>query len=250
MRIKVIPVIRAAADERFSGKTAVVIDTLRATSNMVAGLAAGVASILPCETIREATDARKPGDLLGGERKCRKIPGFDLGNSPYEYMSSAVRGKRIVMTTTNGTRALGTVRQAAAVIACSLLNARACAAAAAEWGRDVTVLCAGTEDRFNLEDGVTAGLFIHELLQSENVEKRRTGRQTEIKIDDFGKAMLGFYRSAQDHLTKTLLDSDTGKRLSRLGLQGDVLFCSRSNRFDLVPILSGDALIPLTATVR
>ena len=72
----------------------------------LAALSAGASCVIPAETVMEARALQRPGDLLGGERFCRKIAGFDLGNSPEEYTEQIVAGKRIVLTTTNGTRAI------------------------------------------------------------------------------------------------------------------------------------------------
>ena len=78
---------------------------LRATSTMITALQAGASGIYPVETVLEARTLQREGDLLAGERFCRKIPGFDLGNSPEDFTPEAVKDRRIVLTTTNGTRA-------------------------------------------------------------------------------------------------------------------------------------------------
>src|SRR5689334_9123742 len=127
----------AALGQRDLRDTAcVVFDVLRATSSMVMALAGGANAILPVTDIPEAIAERKkdPGVLLAGERDGLRITkeltgsvDFDLGNSPREFTSRDLRGRRIVMTTTNGTRALQACSGARMVLVCSFLNLRATA---------------------------------------------------------------------------------------------------------------------------
>lgn len=233
MQIDVISNVNEARSDDLAGKTVLVIDVLRASSNMVTGLAHGSTGIVPVETVQQAKNLQEQGDLLGGERNCRKLGGFDLGNSPFEYMEG-VRGKRILMTTTNGTRAIQKAQRAGTVIACSLLNAAACAQAAAAIGRAVYILCSGTQDVFSLEDGLCAGMVVEELAGL-------TGFHAEP--NDFGLAMQSAYQASREKLKETLLDSSNGKRLIRLGFQADVEYCSKVNVYDLVPVLNNGCLV-------
>ncbi|WP_052339651.1 2-phosphosulfolactate phosphatase [Gorillibacterium massiliense] len=235
MKIRVLPMIQELPDE-WRPYTAIVIDTLRATSNIVTGLAAGASSIVPCLTPQEAEAKRQLGDLLGGERDCLIIPGFDLGNSPFEYQSDAVKDKRILMTTTNGTRGLKAAEKADRILVCSLLNAPVCAAAAYGRQQDVVVICSGTKGSFNVEDGLTAGLFLHEWLKI---------CEEHPQIDDFGLTMLHFYQTTNSDIVNLLMQCDTGTRLIRLGFQRDVAYCSQVGCIDLVPVLMDGALVPL-----
>ncbi|CAM4232458.1 2-phosphosulfolactate phosphatase [Paenibacillus tarimensis] len=233
MRIQVIPNTGEARTDQFLHKTTIVIDVLRATSTIVTALAEGASGVLPVETVMEAKTLHRQGDLLGGERFCRKIAGFDLGNSPSDYQSGAIYGRRILLTTTNGTRAIHKAGRSDHVLAGSLLNAEACASAAALLRRDIVMFCAGTHDEFAFEDGLCAGLLIDRLLKI-------AGEETET--DDLGLAMLGFYRSNEDSIAEALLRSASGKRLTKLGYAQDVTFCSQVNLFDAVPRLSGDTM--------
>src|SRR5260221_2263163 len=112
--VHLVPALFEPADLR--GGVAVVIDVLRATSTIVHALAAGAKAVIPCGEIDEARQvaARSPAGsvLLGGERKGLRIPGIDLGNSPTDYTPDVVTGKKIIFTTTNGTRALIRARDA------------------------------------------------------------------------------------------------------------------------------------------
>ena len=136
----------------------IVVDVLRATSTIVQAVDAGYSAIYCCAEVEEAQALREElGDaVLGGERGGDPLPGFDLGNSPLEYLEP--RAETLVLTTTNGTRA---VVQAAAncelVLVGSMLNLRAVAAAARERGEDVEVVCAGLRGSYSEDDAYCAG---------------------------------------------------------------------------------------------
>lgn len=236
MQIEVIANVNEARSDQMAGKTVVVIDVLRATSNMVVGLAHGCVGIIPVETIQETVKWQQPGDLRGGERNCKRPAGFDLGNSPFEYMGEEIRGKRIIMTTTNGTRAMQKTCKAHTVLAGALLNASSCARVALGLRRDLVLLCSGTQDVFSLEDGLCAGMIASEMFRLANGEK--------IAINDFGLAMMGCYEHHRDRLHEALLNSANGQRLVKLGFSDDIGYCAQTNRYDLVPVLVDGMLVP------
>lgn len=234
MQVDVIPTVNEARSDDLLQKTVIVIDVLRATSTIVTALAHHCSAVIPVETVNQAKQLQQPDDWLGGERHCKKIPGFHCGNSPSEYTSPELSGKRIIMTTTNGTRAIHKCQRAYRTIAGSLLNAEACAKAAFALKRDVVIVCAGTSDEFCLEDGLCAGLFIRYLQQLS---------EEHLETNDLGAAMKLAYNHAAERLEETLFESASGKRLCKLGLQSDVSFCAQLNRYDLVPIWKEDAMI-------
>ncbi|MEX2102582.1 MAG: 2-phosphosulfolactate phosphatase, partial [Gaiellaceae bacterium] len=144
--------------------TAIVVDVLRATSTIVQALDAGYRRVFCCAEVEEARALRESldGAVLAGERLGEAIAGFDLGNSPREFVRPL--GEQLVLTTTNGTRAV-----VAAVGACdevligSLLNIDAVAAGAAGLANDVTVVCAGVDGFFSLDDAYCAGRIVDAL---------------------------------------------------------------------------------------
>ncbi len=145
-----------------SSTVCVVFDVLRATSSMVTALAHGATEIYPVRTIEEAISLKvqMPDALLGGERHGDIIPGFQIGNSPLEYRE-AVRGRRIITTTTNGTIALRACEGAAQVLVGAVLNIEAVATVLRQtWPQHVLIVCAGTFADFALEDCCAAGLLI------------------------------------------------------------------------------------------
>jgi 2-phosphosulfolactate phosphatase len=234
MQVDVIASVAEARTEDLIHKTVIVIDALRATSTLITALAGGAKGVVPAETVQQAKQLQKEGDLLGGERSCRKIPGFDLGNSPFEYTPELVGGRRIVMTTTNGTRGIQKAQKAHHVLAGSFLNGTACAKAAHHLQRDIVIVCAGTQDVFSWEDGLCAGFISDALI-----------RQAAVELGDFGLAMLAGYRHVRERIEEALLGTSNGKRLTKLGFRGDIVFCAQRDKFGIVPVLQQGTMVPL-----
>lgn len=235
MRIDCISTISETFAPDLAGKTVIVIDVLRATSTMCTALANGAASIVPVETVAQARTTARGEDVLAGERQCKNIPGFTLGNSPLEFSSEVVLGKRVVMTTTNGTRGLHKAAKAGCVLAGSLLNAGAAARAALQLKRDIVLLCCGTQDVFALEDGLCAGMLMKEI---------RGKARDEVTPDDLSVALEGAYQAYSEKLEEVLLWSNSGVRLSQLGRKDDVTYCAQRNTHQVVPMFEGGLLRP------
>ncbi len=234
MRVDVLATVNEARSDDFLNKTAIVIDVLRATSTIVTALAYGASGVIPVETVNQAKTLKSdhPNELLGGERYGRKIAGFDLGNSPFEYMNEAVKDNKIILTTTNGTRAIYKSHKAQHILACSFLNAASCATAASSFKRDIIIVCAGTQDQFSLEDGLCAGCLIEELITQCNT----------LNMSDFAAAMLHAYGQCKQQLPEVILSSSNGRRMVQQGWEADVMHCTQRNCYDIVPILSDHVL--------
>lgn len=210
------------------GRTCVVIDVLRATSTVVEALANGARAIYPTvsseEAVRLAASLGRDDALLCGERRGLKIEGFDLGNSPAEFVAEAIAGKRLVMSTTNGTRALVASAGAARVLVVSFLNLGAAVDAVASEER-LAVVCAGKEGRFALEDAVCAGHLLA------RVRERRHG---DLELNDAAEAALvlaGRYAPDVAFLERTA----AGRALVEVGLGADLLFCAQCDRHGVLP---------------
>ncbi len=234
LKIDVIGTVGEALADDLLHKTVVAIDVLRATTVMTTALEQGCTGIVPVETVTQVKQTQDDGDLLGGERGCKKIAGFDFGNSPFEFMDGRIEGKRLIMTTTNGTRAVNKAHRASHLFAGSLRNAAACAAAALSKDRDIALLCAGTQDVFSLEDGLCAGALI--------VELRKLAGSSPLAVNDLGLAMEAAYLQSKERLKEVLLACSNGERLTRLGFKEDVGFCAELNASSVVPELSGGVL--------
>ncbi len=236
MNVDLTSTWREAEYVELSGRVAVVIDVLRATSTMVAAFDAGAASITPVASVEEAREtARALGAdaLLCGERGGIRLEGFDLGNSPREYTSEAVGGRPLVLTTTNGTSAVEVGRNAEALFACSLLNVAAVARRLAEFGRDVTIICSGTEGRLSKDDLYCGGLLVSALFSPGAVGQ----------LSDGGRVAVEWYLSRQGRSEYVLSSSQHGQRLIELGFGEDLAFCARENVSRAIPIWNGTQFV-------
>ena len=171
--------------KELEGKSVVVIDALRATSTMIVAFENGCSAFIPVATVEEARDlvAQNPEFLLAGERRALSLEGFHLGNSPRDYRPNKVKGKVVVMTTTNGTRALVASQRGAQIFIGSFLNLNALNQRLLDTGRDVLIACAGEKDLFCLEDTVCGGAIVERLektVSSHFQERRRKCRQSFI----------------------------------------------------------------------
>jgi 2-phosphosulfolactate phosphatase len=146
------------------GATAVVVDVLRATSVLTVARSNGARRVLPAGTPEEALAlrARHPGALLCGERDGRRIDGFDLGNSPFEYGAETVAGRTLVFASTNGSQALLAARRARRRVLGAFVNASAVLEEVAG-DEEVTVVCSGKLGGYALEDAALAGWLVERL---------------------------------------------------------------------------------------
>jgi 2-phosphosulfolactate phosphatase len=199
---------------------AVVVDVMRATSTIAQALASGYRRVLCCRDVEEARALRADlGEpvVLGGERNAQVIEGFDLGASPREYLEP--RAETVVMTTTNGTRSILAAASASDVVLLgSLLNLDAVAAAARVPAQDVTVVCAGFQGAFAIDDAYCAGRIL------ELVEGERT---------DAAVASLALARAFA-----SAWDGVTARTYGPPGLEEDLRWCTQENTLDVVPRFS------------
>lgn len=216
---------------RVSDKMAVVIDVLRATSVIVHAFSQGIKEIIPVETIEDALSKfREFADsevLLGGERYSCRINGFHLGNSPKEYTHERIKDKRLILTTTNGTRAFYFVSSAKKIIVGSFLNISAVVEKCLKDGLDIFIFPAGDKGYFSLEDNICGGMLIDLMIKK---------RKKEIILTDSALAALFIYQRFEDNIVGALHLSEHGKELIDLGAADDVLFCSQTDTTDVVPV--------------
>ena len=223
--------------EYFKGNSeiVVVIDVLRATSAICAAFQNGIKSIIPVATIEEAREYQKKGYLVGAERKGQIVDGFDFGNSPYSYMKEELKGKEVVLSTTNGTKALSIVSDAPIVVVGALNNLDALCEWLALQDKNVLCLCSGWQNKFNLEDTICAGAISDKLIS--------TGK---FKSDeDSSIAAKYLYLSAWDNPLGYLKSSSHRKRLKNLNLNEDIKYCLTPNKTNVIPILKNGKLVKL-----
>jgi 2-phosphosulfolactate phosphatase len=258
MRIEVIltPAELPALKQRDLGDTAcVVFDVLRATSSFVTALHHGAKAVVPVSEIPEALAWRQklPDVLLGGERDGVRIRAaqtgdvdFDLGNSPREYTPEKVRGKTIVSTTTNGTRALRAGAGAKTVVAASFLNLSATAGFLRQLSPAHAVLvCAGTRENTALEDVLAAGALCEMLeVGSSRRDDRTAQRAVPAWFSDSAEIARRTYVQAKADLTAAIATSENARRLLAIpDLRDDVSFCLQHDLFPLVARLEADGAI-------
>jgi 2-phosphosulfolactate phosphatase len=206
--------------EAASAPLGIVVDVLRATSAIAQALASGYERVFCCAEIEEARALREQlGEgLLGGERNAVKIDGFDVGASPREFLGEP-RARTVIFSTTNGTRAiLETAARADEVLLGSLLNLEAVAAAARGGGEDVTIVCAGFQGQFALDDAYCAGRIV-QLLDAEPSDAAKAA-----------DAIAGAWPDAHEGLL--------ARTYGPPGLEEDIAFCAQVGMLDVVPRLS------------
>jgi 2-phosphosulfolactate phosphatase len=233
VRIDVTLTAEAVDPGSIVATTVLVVDVLRASTTMTVALAAGATAIVPVPDAEEARRRRAAAGadaLLAGERRGNTIDGFDLGNSPVEFASAAVRGKTIVFTTSNGTRALLAARGAAAIGVAGLVNLSAAAAWAIAAERDIAIVCAGERGARSLEDVVCAGLLVDRMKTAEpSVHLTATA-------DDAAAAARPY---AKD-VARLRAASSWARHLVRSGRGGDVDACLTIDTTTLVPVFLPD----------
>lgn len=227
--------------EELAGGTVVVIDVLRATSTIVTALANGAAAVIPClevdEARRIAAGLEAGTALLGGERGGLLIEGFDLANSPQEYSADRVRGRNIVFTTTNGTRAIQQCRQARRVLFGAFVNLSTLCDALRNDDATLHLLCAGTQDRITREDALLAGAVAVRLLKGD----------ADVMLNDEAALLGGAWRDFEQScsgeranataLAETLRHSRGGRNAIATGNEADIVAAARIDASPVVPEL-------------
>ncbi len=227
----------------------VIIDVLRATTTIITALAGGAAEVRPCLDASEARQKAKSLGrqvcLLGGEEKGKRIAGFDLGNSPLEYLASGkIRNKIIFFTTTNGTLAM----QRAGAINClpvyiaALLNMSAVSSRLVDkvlsnsFSR-ITLLCSGLYGWPSVEDTFGAGLMANEIKQ------RLLQSDTGTELNDGASIAIGFAGGNEQRALEILMSSEHGRYLQSIGFSADIEFASQIDSYDIIPVFDGERIV-------
>jgi 2-phosphosulfolactate phosphatase len=213
-------------DEAGAAPTGIVIDVIRATSTICQALASGYERVFCTAEVEEARALREEvGEgALGGERKNVVIPGFDLGNSPREYLEPL--GGTLILSTTNGTRAIvAAAQRSERVLVASLLNLAAVVEEIRRVGTDAVVVCAGVQGTLALDDAYVAGRIV-ELLGSERTDASEAAAR-----------LAGTWGGADEAFRA----SKSGRNLLENApeLEEDLAFCARESVLDVVPRFVG-----------
>jgi 2-phosphosulfolactate phosphatase len=236
----------ALARRDLSGTTCVVFDVLRATSSIITAFAMGAAAVIPVATIEEALGERKrnPNVLLAGERdgfritsKLTRSVDFNFGNSPREFVEAKVAGKTIVMTTTNGTRALKACLGSKEIVVGTFLNLRDLA----EYVRgrqvdDILLVCSGTNEEASYEDLLGAGALANELWDV----------FCEGHVADSAQIARNTFLAARNDLLGAMQFARNGRRLLGIPeLRDDVAFCVQRDVFSIIATMDRECRIQL-----
>lgn len=211
----------------------VIIDVFRATSTIAAALHHGAKCVIPVAGVDECIrlGAETPDSITAGERDGKVAEGLQYGNSPSEYPEAFIKGKTLVLTTTNGTRLLHMVKDADTIITGSFLNLDAVCDYLVARNKPVLLGCAAWKDRVNLEDTLFAGAVIS-----------RIKAHFDIQCDSARAAQV-LHDSVTGNYIDFLKDSSHYRRLSAYGLEQDMVYCTTPNLHPVVPVLRGRELI-------
>ncbi|RJP74882.1 MAG: 2-phosphosulfolactate phosphatase [Candidatus Abyssobacteria bacterium SURF_17] len=229
-RVRVALTVESVKPEHACGSLCVVIDVLRASTTIVTAIANGCPSVIPTETPEQAREiARGRNCLLGGERGGLRIEGFDLGNSPLEYVPEAVRNRPIAFTTTNGTRAIRACAAAHELVIASFLNGPAVIRLLEAEERDILIVCAGTLGSPSIEDSVCAGMLLESLHAGEDLATKEAISQWKEHREN----LAGMMKFSSEH----------GRSLVMLGFERDIDFAAQQGLYDIIAVREDDSIV-------
>ncbi len=228
VQVHLLPQLAPAG--RLIGSLTVVIDVLRATTTIVHALAAGCTSVRPCAELEEARTlaGNLPAGkvLLGGGRNGKPLPDFDLGNSPGEYTPARCKNTTLVLTTTNGTRALARATEAERVLVAAFVNFSAICEQLRLDLRPLHIVCAGTKGETTMEDTLLAGALIDFVSEA-----------MDVRLNDSARLAWDCFENHGRMLHAALQLSHGGTDLQELGFDEDIRAAAEVDKFAIVPEL-------------
>ncbi|MBN2164893.1 MAG: 2-phosphosulfolactate phosphatase [Marinilabiliaceae bacterium] len=233
MYVDIMSSAREIDPVKLNGAVAVVIDVLRATSVMITAFRNGVKEIIPVSSPQEAFELKKeyPNYILGGEQNADFIKGFDLDNSPFNYTTDKIAGRTLVMSTSNGTRAINGALEAKKLVVGSFINAQA-VVDYLEGEDKVIFVCSGSNNAFTIEDALCAG-FMASLMRNKYL----------CNVSDYAVAMIELYSVHRNNIKQLASQGSHYKILEEKGSLRDLDYCFTPSIFSLVPIMKDGRLI-------
>lgn len=230
MIVRSYPFPSAYKEKRYHNKTVIVIDLLRSTTSILEALVNGANQVIPAQDVEEARMFsanwnRKEG-ILAGERGGLKISGYDVGNSPMEFSREKIKGKNVIICTTNGTSAILDAKTADKIYLGSLRNKTAVARAALNAKNDIILLCAGTMGECSADDVICAGGILGAM---EKISDQP------LEYNDFSLVCRIMY-DAWKNGEMNLSDIKHYTTLSGLGFDEDLIYCFEEDKTDRVPV--------------
>jgi 2-phosphosulfolactate phosphatase len=230
MRIETLFTWSEIDEAAVKGKTVVVIDVLRVCTTIAYALTNGCDRIIPVESVEAATHLTASLDkkvtLLGGEKEGRRIDGFNLGNSPLEYAPEVVKGKTVILATSNGTKAMAKSQAAREILIGSFVNMSSVADHLGKDGDALTVVCAGKHGRFAMEDAVCAGMLVDLLAEGDGAD-----------LSDGATAARALYKMNQHSISDLLRECEHGRYLRSIGFEGDLEICGKVDSLRILPVV-------------
>jgi 2-phosphosulfolactate phosphatase len=242
VRVDVVFGATAVTPADVVGRVVAVIDVLRASTTIATALDNGARCVVPFEHSEEVVSRSKGFERrdvrLAGERRMLPIPGFDLGNSPREFTREAIEGRTILLSTTNGTPALVAAQGARDIVVASYVNLSASLAflrAAARGGIDVTLICAGRDRHFALEDAACAGRY------ARGIARRLAGAQ----LNDAAQVCALLDRRYGTDIDQLFADAEHGRALVAAGFGDDLALCGAIDAHPVVPVYADRQIVKL-----
>ena len=229
MKIDIVISANHIDEESLKGKITVVIDMLRATSVITTALGNGANKIIPITSVEESFDVKDKlkelgiEALIGGERKAMRVDGFDMTNSPLEYTKEKVSKRDIILSTTNGTRAINLCLSSDRIYIGSFLNAAYLAEYLSEINKDIVIVNSGTNGELSLDDFICSGYIVEEIL-----------KHREFELTDIAKLAKMTYENNED-VYKYISNAKHYNVLKSLNLEADMEYCCRKNMFETIP---------------
>lgn len=206
-------------------KIVVVVDIFRATTTMCAALNNGAKAVIPVASIDEAQAYKEKGYLVGAERNVKRCDFADFGNSPFDYTEDKVSDKEIVFTTTNGTQAIEMAKDSEVLVIGAFSNIDAVTDFCVERQKDVLVLCAGWNNRFNIEDTLFGGALAARL-----IDKGYASASDAVQV------ALSMWKEAQPDVRTYIDRTEHIKRLEANNLQDSAEYCLTEDTVNIVPV--------------
>jgi 2-phosphosulfolactate phosphatase len=231
MHIDLLITPTGASELFFRDKNVVVIDVLRASTSIITALHNGAREVIPVASVENAV--KVSGSLFGdvvlrcGEREGKIIPGFNLGNSPFEYTAETVMNKSLIFTSTNGSLAMVKSKFARQIIIAAFVNVSTVVDYLAELDEDFVIVCAGKEHNFCLEDVVCGGMIVRGLER----------RDVPVTLTDSALAARSLYKTFGRSLHKMLRTCDHGNYLISIGFEQDLKVCADVDTVPVLPML-------------
>jgi 2-phosphosulfolactate phosphatase len=249
MKLDVVVSPAFLKEDDLKGCICTVVDILRATSTITTAMVSGAVAIHPCVSIEEARESAdsfgRERTLLGGEEKGLFIPGFDLGNSPLEYLvAETVGGKDIFFYTSNGTGAIRKAYESCGlpVYITALINISAASSvmvdlASSRQAERMVILCSGRYGNPSAEDLFCAGLIVQKLAAG------LEGNGITPEFRDGATIAAGFAAANRGRSYDILASSDHGKYLQSIGFSRDLEYASQLDTYNAVPLFNGKEIV-------